>query len=64
MADFIWPISDPQDVNKRRAAAGFPQTIEQYGKDLFGQEFEYKEITLDEALAAKQQMLEGKAASN
>ena len=64
MADFIWPIADPQDVNERRAAAGFPQTIEQYGKDLFGQEFEYKEITLDEALAAKQQMLEGKAASN
>ncbi|TVZ23676.1 putative membrane protein YphA (DoxX/SURF4 family) [Dokdonia sp. Hel_I_63] len=64
MADFIWPIANPQDVNKRRAAAGFPQTIEQYGKDLFGQDFEYKEITLDEALAAKQQMLEGKAASN
>ncbi|WP_396597038.1 BT_3928 family protein [Dokdonia sp. R86516] len=64
MADFIWPIADPQDVNERRAAAGFPQTIEQYGKDLFGQDFEYKEITLDEALAAKQQMLEGKAASN
>ncbi|MDX1462230.1 MAG: DUF6624 domain-containing protein, partial [Marinirhabdus sp.] len=40
--DFIWPIKDPENVNARRTEAGFSQTIEAYGKDLFGPNFEYK----------------------
>ena len=45
---FIWPIEDPENVNKRRMAAGFTQTIEAYAKDLFGNDFEYKVRTLED----------------
>ncbi|MCO5725867.1 BT_3928 family protein [Robiginitalea marina] len=46
----IWPIEDPENVNARREQAGFSQTVEAYGKDLFGPEFEYRPYTLEEAL--------------
>jgi len=45
---FIWPIEDPETVNERRAAAGFTQTIEEYAKDLFGVDFEYKVLTMED----------------
>lgn len=45
---FIWPIEDPENVNKRRAQAGFTQTIEEYAVDLFGPDFEYKVLTIDQ----------------
>ncbi len=45
---FIWPIADPENVNALRAEAGFTQTIEQYAVDLFGADFEYKAVTLDQ----------------
>lgn len=47
--DMIWPIEDPENVNKRREEAGFTQTIEAYGKDLFGDDFEYEILTLEQA---------------
>ena len=46
--DMIWPIEDPENVNKRRQEAGFTQSIEAYGKDLFGDDFEYEVLTLEQ----------------
>ncbi len=50
---FIWPISTPEEVNKRREEAGFDRTIEAYAKDLFGDDFEYTRLTLEEAEARR-----------
>ena len=44
----IWPIKDPVNVNELRKKAGFSQTVEEYSKDLYGENFEYKIYTLDE----------------
>lgn len=46
---FIWPIEDPENVNQLRQDAGFTTTVEVYGKDLFGEDFEFEHITLEEA---------------
>ncbi|MGJ8666739.1 MAG: BT_3928 family protein [Patiriisocius sp.] len=51
MADgthYIWPIENPKTVNERRLKAGYTQTIEEYGKLLFGEDFEYKALTMDD----------------
>ena len=61
MPDFIWPIENPETVNKRRTEAGFTQTIEAYGKDLFGDHFEYKQVTLEAVNTAQQEMLKEKS---
>lgn len=45
---FIWPIENPEEVNKRRKEVGFDETIEVYSKRLFGENFEYKPLTLEE----------------
>lgn len=45
---FIWPVEDPENVNKRREAAGFSQTIEEYSKALFGEDYEYMVVTIDQ----------------
>ncbi|MEP0263941.1 BT_3928 family protein [Dokdonia sp.] len=50
---FIWPIEDPENVNLRRKEAGFDSTIEAYSKDLFGEDFQYTPITLEEAEVRK-----------
>jgi hypothetical protein len=44
---YIWPIRDPESVNERRVKAGFTQTVEEYGKDLFGADFVYTVRTMD-----------------
>jgi len=44
---FIWPVKDPDNINKKRKEAGFTQTIEEYSKVL---DIEYKPLTLKEAL--------------
>ncbi|MDN3724610.1 DoxX family membrane protein [Aequorivita sp. SDUM287046] len=44
----IWPIENPETVNKRRADAGFDETIEAYAKRLFGEDFEYKAVTMEQ----------------
>jgi len=46
--DFIWPIENPETVNERREKAGYNQTIEEYGKLLFGKDFEYQVLTLND----------------
>ena len=45
---FIWPIENPETVNERRMEAGFTNTVEEYAKDLFGNEFTYKVLTIDD----------------
>ena len=51
--NLIWPIEDADNVDARRREAGFEQTLETYGKDLFGPGFEFRAYTLEEALAFK-----------
>lgn len=46
--NLIWPVEDPENVNALRRSAGFQQTVEQYAKDLFGEDVEYREYTLEE----------------
>jgi hypothetical protein len=46
-AFFIWPITDPDNVNKRRKDAGFPQTVEENAKRMG---LTYKVYTLEQAL--------------
>lgn len=48
MGPFIWPIEDPENVNARRFEAGYTQTIEEYAKLLFGEDFEYTVVTMDD----------------
>ncbi len=38
----IWPIKDVENVNERRKAVGFKQTIQEYAKELFGDEYMFK----------------------
>ena len=45
----FWPIENLQKVNELRKEAGFDQTIEEYGQMNYGEGFEYKEYSLDEA---------------
>ena len=42
----IWPIKDAANVNKIRKKAGFPETIEEYAKVLFGKDFIFKSYAL------------------
>lgn len=51
--NLIWPVEDAANVDARRLEAGFEQTLEAYGKDLFGPEFEYRAYSLEEALEFK-----------
>ncbi len=54
---FIWPIKDPETVNKRRKEAGFSMDIEEYANRLFGGDFIYKALSLEEALLIKERAL-------
>lgn len=45
---FIWPIENPESVNQRREKAGFDTTVEEYAKELFGEDFEYRELSMDQ----------------
>ncbi|MDC8006149.1 DoxX family membrane protein [Aureisphaera galaxeae] len=45
---YIWPIEDPENVNTRRTEVGFTETVEEYAKRLFGADFEYEVLTLDD----------------
>ena len=46
--NIIWPIKDAETINQRRKEAGFELTIEEYSKLLYGDEFVYKPLTLEE----------------
>lgn len=43
---FIWPIENADQVNTRRKEAGFKRTIEEYAKDLIGNDYVYRPIAL------------------
>lgn len=45
---YIWPVENPENVNQRRKEAGFKQSLEDYGKELFGSDFEYRVLTVEE----------------
>lgn len=44
----FWPIENSEKVNELRKEAGFVQTIEEYSKDLYGNDFQYKIYTIEE----------------
>ena len=46
---FIWPIENVETINERRKKAGFDETIEVYAKNLFGDDFEFKALSLADA---------------
>lgn len=48
--NFVWPVKDPKNVNKRRKEAGFDSTIEESAKRMFGKDFKYVPYTLKQAL--------------
>lgn len=48
LGNIIWPIEDPENVNARRMEAGYSSTVEEYAKQLYGEEFEYKVLTIDD----------------
>ena len=50
---FIWPIADPENVNQRRKTIGLNESIEDYAKRLYGDDFEYRPYTLQEITALK-----------
>ncbi|MEM9678924.1 MAG: BT_3928 family protein [Bacteroidota bacterium] len=45
---FIWPIKDPENVNKLRLEAGFLDTVEENAKRIFGDDFEFRNYTIEE----------------
>lgn len=51
----IWPIKDPETVNTRRKEAGYSDTVEEYAKRLYGEDFVYKAYTLKEVETFKNQ---------
>ena len=51
---FIWPIKDPENVNKRREEAGFSMSVEEYASRLFGDDFTYEVLSLEEAMKRKE----------
>lgn len=48
--DFIWPVENPTKVNELRKEAGFNSTVEENAKDIYGKDFNFKNISLDEAI--------------
>ena len=51
--NIIWPIKDEESVDYRRKEAGFETTIYEYAKELFGSDYVYEPITLNEVLGIK-----------
>jgi peroxiredoxin len=54
---FIWPIKEAETANERRKEAGFDMDIEEYATRLFGDDFTYKALTLEEVLRIKETAL-------
>jgi len=48
--NFVWPVKDLKNVNKRRKEAGFDSTIEQNAQRMFGKDFKYEPYTLQQVL--------------
>ncbi|MEO0571566.1 MAG: BT_3928 family protein [Bacteroidota bacterium] len=45
---FIWPIKNPDSVNILRKEAGFELSVEENGKRLFGEDFQFKNYSIEE----------------
>ena len=45
---FIWPIKNISTINERRKKAGFNQTIEEYAKELLGEDYVFKPLALSD----------------
>lgn len=48
--NFVWPVKDLKNVNKRRKEAGFDSTFEENVKRMFGPDFKYEPYTLEKVL--------------
>ncbi|WP_426477077.1 DUF6624 domain-containing protein [Chryseobacterium sp. CBSDS_008] len=48
--NFVWPVKDLKNVNKRRKEAGFDSTLEENAKRMFGKDFKYEPYTLKQVL--------------
>jgi len=48
--NFVWPVKDLKNVNKRRKEAGFDSTIEENAQRMFGKDFKYEPYTLQQVL--------------
>ncbi len=48
--NFVWPVKDPKNVNKRRKEAGFDSTIEENAQRMFGKDFKYEPYTVQQVL--------------
>ncbi|KIC65189.1 DUF6624 domain-containing protein [Chryseobacterium taiwanense] len=46
--NFVWPVKDPKNVNKRRKEAGFDSTVEENAQRMFGKDFKYETYTLQQ----------------
>lgn len=44
----IWPIKEVESVNVRRKEAGFSKTVQEYAKELFGDDFTFEPIKLED----------------
>ncbi len=51
---FIWPIKDPENVNKLRKEIGFYDTVEESAKRIFGEDFVYKPYSLEQIKKIKE----------
>lgn len=47
--DLIWPVKNLAEANSLRKKVGFTQTIEEYAKDLYGEDFVFKNYKLKDA---------------
>jgi len=50
----IWPIKEEESVNYRRKEAGFETTIYEYAKELFGDDYVYESVSLNEVLGIEE----------
>ncbi|UKB79073.1 DUF6624 domain-containing protein [Chryseobacterium sp. MEBOG07] len=48
--NFVWPVKDLKNVNKRRKEAGFDSTFEESVQRMYGKDFKYEPYTLKQVL--------------
>lgn len=49
-ANFVWPVKDLKNVNKRRKEAGFDSTFEENIKRMYGPDFKFEPYTLKQVV--------------
>jgi len=49
----IWPIKDIESLNYRRKEAGFDLTVYEYAKEVFGEDYVFEPVSLDEVLESE-----------